>query len=94
MNLLLTLTLIYIVILVLALALSLLAILVYLNRIARGLGQVRAALVVVEEKTAPLAGPLQLLQDVAAGSTQNLAQTRDNLSQAGDGLAALTSQPR
>ena len=91
MSLLLILTLIYIAILVLALAASLIAILVYLLRISTNLGDVRAYLTTVEEKTRPLSGPLELLQTVASDTGQNLNQAKDHLSQADDHLVVFAS---
>ncbi len=94
MSLLLILTLIYIAILVLALAASLIAILVYLLQISKHLGEVRALLTTVEEKTRPLHGPLELLQTVASDTGQNLNQAKDKLSQADQHLVAFAGQLR
>lgn len=92
MSLLLILTLIYIAVLVLALAVSLILILVNLIRISRRLGEVQTSLQNVQTLTAPLSGPLELLQGAGGELHTGLSQVGDNLSQADQKLAALASR--
>ncbi|MBI3966214.1 MAG: hypothetical protein HY329_11330 [Chloroflexi bacterium] len=89
MKLLTRLTELYVVVLVAALAASLIAILTYLQRIGGVLGEVRAALVLVSDRTQPLAGHLGGVHDTAAGVATSLADVRARLERTGGALGEL-----
>lgn len=82
MTLLTVLTLIYAAVLVLALAASLIMILLYLRRIATALGEARAALESVADRTAGLDEPLTVVRDAIGESVEPFEQTAQLLQQA------------
>jgi hypothetical protein len=89
MRLLRTLTIGYVAVLVPTLATSLIAILVYLQRIAGVLGDVRSALATVADQTAPLADAIRPLRDAATGSAEDLARARAGIEGLAERLEAL-----
>jgi hypothetical protein len=81
------LTLGYLAVLVAALAASLIAILVELRRIGAGLGEVGAALTRARDRTAPLGGHLQTVQDASVALADRMQAARTSLGHADDALA-------
>jgi uncharacterized protein YoxC len=92
MQLLTILTLVYVAILVLALAASLIAILVYLRRINTALGEVRSALETVEQRSAPLEGLIESIDEAVSGPLKNLEQAQEDLKAADEHLREFLGQ--
>lgn len=91
MRLLRALSLVYVAILVLAVAASLITILTYLYRIRCSLSRVATALTEVQERTAPLAGPLQAVDEVVQGTAEDLSATEIGLARADQRLAEIAT---
>ena len=93
MRLLRALTLGYVTVLIPTLAASLIAIWVQLRRIASVLGDVREALVTVRDRTAPLAGHLQPVDESLAASAEDLATAQARFEHLAAGLSVVAEQP-
>lgn len=92
MELLRTLTIIYAAVLVVALAVSLTAILVWLVRISRALGEVESALAAVAENTQPLEQFFAPLRDAPEGPEDDLKHARATIARADERLHVLAER--
>lgn len=92
MELLRTLTLIYAAVLVIALAVSLIAILVWLIRIGRALGEVKSALITVADNTRPLEQFFTPLGDGPDRAEDDLKHARAALARADERLQVVAEK--